>query len=66
MKCILTESDGYFNYMGLPPGNYIIQPDKAQLKKLKLKPQQAAYDLHISTKREGDVIDDILFILERK
>lgn len=66
VKCLLTESDGYFNYMGLPPGDYVIQPDKAQLKKLKLKPQQAAYDLHISTKREGDVIDDIHFILERK
>ncbi|MBW8687428.1 hypothetical protein [Chitinophaga rhizophila] len=66
VKCVLTESDGYFNYMGLPPGDYIIQPDRAQMKKLKLKPQQPAYDLHISRKREGDVIDDIQFILERK
>jgi hypothetical protein len=66
VKCILTESDGYFNYMGLPPGDYVIQPAAAQMKKLKLKPQQAAYDLHISKKREGDVIDDIQFILERR
>ncbi len=65
MKCILTESDGYFNFMGLPPGHYIIQPDRAQMKKLKLKPQQPAYDLYIGTKREGEVIDDIHFILER-
>ncbi|SDF68240.1 hypothetical protein [Chitinophaga filiformis] len=66
VKCILTESDGYFNYMGLAPGGYVIQPDPAQLKKLKLKTLQPAYDLHIGNKREGDVIDDIEFILEKK
>ncbi len=66
VKCILTESDGYFNYMGLAPGDYVIQPDPAQLKKLKLKTLQPAYDLHIGNKREGDVIDDIEFILEKK
>lgn len=66
VKCILTESDGYFNYMGLPPGDYVVQPDPAQMKKLKMKPQQAAYDIHISAKKEGDVIDDIQFILERR
>lgn len=66
VKCILTESDGYFNYMGLAPGDYVVQPDAAQLKKLKLKTQQPAYDLHISSRKEGDVIDDIEFILEKK
>jgi len=66
VKCILTESDGYFNYMGLPAGDYVIQPDPAQLKRLKLKPVQRAYDLHISTKKEGDVIDDIKFVLEKR
>ncbi len=66
VKCILTESDGYFNYMGLGPGHYVIQPDPAQLKKLKLRTKQPAYDLHIRSQREGDVIDDIQFILEKK
>jgi hypothetical protein len=66
VKCILTESDGYFNYMGLAPGDYLIQPDPAQLKKLKLKTQQPAYDIHISSRKEGDVIDNIEFILEKK
>jgi hypothetical protein len=66
VKCILTESDGYFNYMGLPPGDYIIQPDPVQLKKLKLKTLEPAYNLHISTRKEGDVIDDIQFTLEKK
>ncbi|PWV56618.1 hypothetical protein [Chitinophaga sp. S165] len=66
VKCIVTESDGYFNYMGLGPGDYVIQPDPAQLKKLKLRTKQPAYDLHISSQREGDVIDDIQFILEKK
>lgn len=66
VKCILTESDGYFNYMGLAPGDYVIQPDPVQLKKLKLRTLQPAYNLHISTRREGDVIDDIEFTLEKK
>jgi hypothetical protein len=66
LKCILTESDGYFNYMGLGPGDYVIQPDPAQMKKLKLRTKQPAYNLHISQRREGDVIDDIEFILEKK
>lgn len=66
VKCILTESDGYFNYMGLGPGDYVIQPDPAQMKKLKLRTLQPAYDLHISRKREGDVIDDIEFVLEKR
>lgn len=66
VKCILTESDGYFNYMGLAPGDYVIQPDAAQLKKLRMSTQQPAYNLHISSRKEGDVIDDIEFILEKK
>jgi hypothetical protein len=66
VKCILTESDGYFNYMGLAPGDYVIQPDPEQMKKLKLKALQPAYDLHISTRKEGDVIDDIEFVLEKR
>ncbi|SHN28972.1 hypothetical protein [Chitinophaga sp. CF418] len=66
VKCLLTETDGYFNYMGLPPGDYVIQPDPAQLKKLKLTTLRPAYNLHISSRREGDVIDDIEFILEKK
>ncbi|SDF68080.1 hypothetical protein [Chitinophaga filiformis] len=66
VKCLITETDGYFNYMGLPPGDYVIQPDPAQLKKLKLKTLQPAYNLHISSRKEGDVIDDIEFVLEKK
>jgi hypothetical protein len=66
VKCILTESDGFFNYMGLAPGDYVIQPDPEQMKKLKLRTLQPAYDLHISTRKEGDVIDDIEFVLEKR
>jgi len=66
VKCILTESDGYFNYMGLPPGDYVIQPDPVQMRRLRMKPVQRAYDLHISAGKEGDVIDDIKFELEKR
>jgi hypothetical protein len=66
VTCFPTESDGYFDYMGLGPGDYVIQPDRAQLKKLHLVSTPAAFDLHISKRKDGDVVDDITFILERK
>jgi hypothetical protein len=31
------EQDGYFNYLGLKPGTYTIQPDPEQLNALNLK-----------------------------
>lgn len=65
VACFPTESDGFFDYMGLGPGNYVIQPDPAQLKKLHLKSTPAAFDLHITKTKDGDVVDDVNFTLEK-
>lgn len=34
---ILSESDGYFSYLGLPPGKYTATVDSLQLKKVKMR-----------------------------
>ncbi|HMF69893.1 MAG TPA: hypothetical protein VK616_00385 [Flavitalea sp.] len=60
----LSESDGYFSYMGLPPGSYSIGIDPEQLLKLKI---DAAPTLQftIQTTIEGDVEDGLQFILNK-
>lgn len=60
---ILSESDGYFNYLGLPPGNYKAQPDSAQLKRLGYSVSPQYFDFTINPSVYGDIIDDITFTL---
>jgi hypothetical protein len=59
----LTEGDGYFNLLGLKPGQYTAQLDTAQLNILKLRsaPQQLFID--IATKEDGTVADGFEFLL---
>jgi SPOR domain len=56
-----TEADGYFNYMGLAPGNYTIAIDSTQLAKLNFKAVPAELPLHIKQGMAGDVVDNIEF-----
>lgn len=60
---LLTESDGYFNYLGLMPGKYIAQPDTAQLKRLGLESEPESFEFTIKPSGLGDIIDDIQFVL---
>lgn len=60
---VLSESDGYFNYLGLPPGNYTAEPDKDQLKRLGLKAEPATFEFIITPSEYGDIIDDVNFTL---
>lgn len=60
---ILSESDGYFNYLGLPPGNYTASPDSAQLNRLGYSSSPGSFDFTISPSVYGDIIDDITFTL---
>lgn len=64
-KSVLTEHDGFYNYLGLPPGNYIVRPDPAQLKKLGLAAEPAEIPLEIEPTRDGDVVDKVKFVLHR-
>lgn len=60
---ILTESDGYFNYLGLPPGHYSAAPDSGQLKRLGLLSEPSVFEFDILPMEYGDIIDDISFTL---
>jgi hypothetical protein len=59
----LTEADGYFSLMELPPGNYTAQVDAAQIQKLQMI-SSAAISFKIQPKNEGDVVDGLQFVLQ--
>jgi hypothetical protein len=63
VNSVLSETDGYFNFLGLPPGNYIARPDSAQLKRLKLLSEPASFKFEITPSTYGDIIDNIEFTL---
>ncbi len=63
---VLSESDGYYNFLGLPPGNYKAMPDTSQLKRLGLTSDPEFFDFNITPDPYGDIIDDITFILTPK
>lgn len=62
---VLSESDGFFNYLGLMPGSYIAKIDQAQMNNLKLTPS-SAIPFVIKGKLEGDVVDNLKFIITNK
>jgi hypothetical protein len=59
----LTEADGYFSLMELPPGNYTAQVDAVQVQKLQMA-ASAAIAFKILPKRDGDVVDGLQFVLQ--
>ena len=60
----LSESDGFFNYLGLPSGDYTASVDTAQLDKLKMLSTPAKLNFKIRNTEEGDIADGIDFTLE--
>ena len=61
----LSESDGYFNYLGLKPGIYTMQIDPAQLDKLKYQSTPIVHKLVIKPSVDGDIIDGLEFIITK-
>lgn len=63
---VLTEGDGYFNYLGLSPGNYTAKIDENHLTDLgsKTETKSAAFEIEIS--EFGDITDNLEFILIQK
>lgn len=59
----LTESDGYFSYLGLKPGNYTVRIDPAQLKKINMSSSPEAREITFSNSVDGDIIDGLDFNL---
>lgn len=60
----ITESDGFYNYLGLSPGNYTANIDADQLNRLKLKVVPLQQNFKIKYSIEGDVVSDIDFKLK--
>jgi hypothetical protein len=54
-----TESDGYFNYLGLPPGSYYLQVDRNQLERLTMKCTEAKIPFMIRQNKNGDQVEDL-------
>jgi hypothetical protein len=61
----LSESDGYFNFLGLAPGTYTACIDSAQLAKLKMAAAPNALPFTIALSMDGEVVDDINFKLQK-
>lgn len=59
----LSESDGYMYYLGLKPGNYRACIDAEQLKNLELIANPTCHFFTIRTLQEGDIVDDVNFVL---
>jgi uncharacterized protein (UPF0332 family) len=60
----LTESDGYFSYMGLSPGNYIARMDSVQLTKIKMKATPEFKEFKVKESRDGDFVEGLDFTLQ--
>ncbi|MEI6141849.1 MAG: SPOR domain-containing protein [Mariniphaga sp.] len=61
---MLTESDGYYSYLGLKPGKYTVRIDPAQLAKLKIMSTPEFLPVTISGSIDGDIIDGLDFRLK--
>ena len=61
-----SESDGYFNYLGLEPGSYYAEIDSMQLRRLKIVSLPKRKDFEILASINGDIIDNIEFTLSKQ
>jgi len=60
---ILSQSDGYFSFLGLKSGNYKAQPDRFQLERLDLT-EIAPINFKLNNEEDGDIVDNIEFVLK--
>jgi hypothetical protein len=59
----VSESDGYFSYLGLPPGNYTAEIDGNQLQKLKMSCSTGKAAFSIKPDIDGDVASGLEFVI---
>jgi len=60
----LSESDGYFSYLGLKPGNYLACVDTSQLRKLNLLTNPPCRKFTVHSLENGDMVNDLNFVLK--
>ena len=61
----LSESDGYFSFLGLAPGSYTAAVDSAQLSGLAMTTVPATVAFEISGSADGDAVSDLDFRLSQ-
>jgi cell division septation protein DedD len=61
----LTESDGYFDYLGLEPGKYYARIDSVQLNRLNFTSLPAELPFEVENLESGDIVEGINFILNQ-
>lgn len=55
----VSEVDGYFSYLGLLPGKYLVRMDSVQLRRLELKGETPAIPFVILRNIEGDLVNHL-------
>lgn len=61
----LTESDGYFDYLGLEPGKFTARIDSVQLSRLNFTSIPSEFSFKVENLESGDFVEGINFILNR-
>jgi hypothetical protein len=61
----LSESDGYFSYLGLKPGSYTARIDEKQLEKLGYKSMPQMHNLFINEVVDGDIVEGLDFVITK-
>lgn len=64
VKKIMTESDGYFTFLGMAPGNYYAMIDQTQRGRLRVSSRPERIDFEIEASSWGDIIDGLDFVLQ--
>ncbi len=64
-RSVLSESDGFITYLGLPPGKYRATIDAEQLERLSMSSYPEYVEFEIEALEIGDIVDDIEFTLTR-
>ena len=59
----LTETDGYFSYLGLKPGKYTVRIDPGQLKNINMVSAPEKIGATFSKSIDGDIVEDLDFLL---
>ncbi len=62
----LSETDGYYSYLGLKPGNYIVKIDETQLETLEYQTVPLMHNASIKISVDGDIAEGLDFVLQAK
>ena len=59
----MSESDGYFSYIGFAPGNYYAKLDTLQMQRLKMTAEADRIAFKIKPSEDGDLVNNLVFKL---